>query len=404
MQRNDQIRFYTGSDPTHKENLSGRVSAACLNCRRKKIKCSGSQDCDQCLEKGLVCEGPPSRKRLKRDDDGGPSTAEATFVDEASAGVSTNPKRVSNAQRAMAVLKPSETADSGYESLRTHSSDAVQLSAAIRRASEGRGNVDEAGPSVLSPLLYSHQTALASGGLLTGQSPSSDQAALAFGSTTTPYTRSHSPGPVATEDWNFLPRGHHLLHGYSTGGTSEASYGTHSAPGTASATSADWPDRRASEDWWAGDLVSSQSPAELLSAAETLEQQAQALRAQALRRIASSNQSQFARAVHPMATQQVVNSPTASTQYNVQSARPIADINDGNVYSANETLSNGLTSDIADFATPWTVVPGMQQTLQPIVQPTAQSFGQHTHPTRQQRLTGEEEKNPGNTKRAAPRR
>lgn len=50
-------RTYTFiADPTHKENLSGRVTAACLNCRRKKIKCSGEANCRQCQEKGLVCE------------------------------------------------------------------------------------------------------------------------------------------------------------------------------------------------------------------------------------------------------------------------------------------------------------------------------------------------------------
>ncbi|KAK5697537.1 hypothetical protein LTR97_007675 [Elasticomyces elasticus] len=55
--------FHFVSDPNHKENLSGRVTAACLNCRRKKIKCSGEADCKQCRDKGLLCEGPPSRKR-----------------------------------------------------------------------------------------------------------------------------------------------------------------------------------------------------------------------------------------------------------------------------------------------------------------------------------------------------
>lgn len=58
----------TSADPQplnsgHKENLSGRVRAACLTCRRKKIKCSGELNCATCREKGLVCEGLPERKR-----------------------------------------------------------------------------------------------------------------------------------------------------------------------------------------------------------------------------------------------------------------------------------------------------------------------------------------------------
>ncbi|EME87298.1 uncharacterized protein MYCFIDRAFT_191773 [Pseudocercospora fijiensis CIRAD86] len=55
------------SDPSHKENLSGRVRAACLTCRRKKIKCSGERNCRTCREKGLFCEGFPARKRLKKE-------------------------------------------------------------------------------------------------------------------------------------------------------------------------------------------------------------------------------------------------------------------------------------------------------------------------------------------------
>jgi len=55
MQSKDRTYQFI-SDPTHKENLSGRVTAACLNCRKKKIKCSGEASCKQCLEKGTVCE------------------------------------------------------------------------------------------------------------------------------------------------------------------------------------------------------------------------------------------------------------------------------------------------------------------------------------------------------------
>ncbi|KAK5678216.1 hypothetical protein LTS10_009386 [Elasticomyces elasticus] len=55
------------SNPNHKENLSGRVTQACPNCRRKKIKCGGQIVCRQCQEKDLMCEGPTSRKRPTSD-------------------------------------------------------------------------------------------------------------------------------------------------------------------------------------------------------------------------------------------------------------------------------------------------------------------------------------------------
>ncbi|KAK3633279.1 hypothetical protein LTR56_002516 [Elasticomyces elasticus] len=60
MQSNHTFQFV--GDPYHKENLSGRVTAACINCRRKKIKCGGGRECKACREKDLVCEGPSFRK------------------------------------------------------------------------------------------------------------------------------------------------------------------------------------------------------------------------------------------------------------------------------------------------------------------------------------------------------
>lgn len=57
------------SDPGHKENLSGRVRAACITCRRKKVKCSGDIPCGPCEEKGIVCEGLTERKRPKKNAD-----------------------------------------------------------------------------------------------------------------------------------------------------------------------------------------------------------------------------------------------------------------------------------------------------------------------------------------------
>ncbi|KAK5678214.1 hypothetical protein LTS10_009384 [Elasticomyces elasticus] len=56
------------TNPGNQENLSGRVTAACVNCRRKKIKCGGGRECKACQVKGLVCEGPSFRKRASNDD------------------------------------------------------------------------------------------------------------------------------------------------------------------------------------------------------------------------------------------------------------------------------------------------------------------------------------------------
>ncbi|KAK5712833.1 hypothetical protein LTR15_011826 [Elasticomyces elasticus] len=66
MRSNRTFQFI--SDPNHKENLSGRITAACVNCRRKKIKCGGGRECKACQEKGLVCKGPSFRERASNDD------------------------------------------------------------------------------------------------------------------------------------------------------------------------------------------------------------------------------------------------------------------------------------------------------------------------------------------------
>lgn len=62
----DEKVYQFVSDPGHKETLSGRVRAACLTCRKKKMKCSGEIPCITCVEKGLACEGFVARKRPGR--------------------------------------------------------------------------------------------------------------------------------------------------------------------------------------------------------------------------------------------------------------------------------------------------------------------------------------------------
>ena len=58
------------TDPSYDETLSGRVRAACINCSRRKVKCSGLIPCETCLSQNKACEGlkRPTRweKRRKR--------------------------------------------------------------------------------------------------------------------------------------------------------------------------------------------------------------------------------------------------------------------------------------------------------------------------------------------------
>lgn len=116
------------SDPRHKENLSGRVRAACITCRRKKIKCSGEINCRTCQEKGLVCEGLPERKRPKRD------SVDLGILDPLPAGVEqarrqSAGKKFSPKQRPTSLLRlanVTKSQDSGYDSLSPATSGPAQ--------------------------------------------------------------------------------------------------------------------------------------------------------------------------------------------------------------------------------------------------------------------------------------
>ncbi|KAK1817913.1 hypothetical protein LTR12_007665 [Friedmanniomyces endolithicus] len=91
----DQTFHFINNEPNHKQNLSGRVTAACVNCRRKKIRCTGEADCRQCREKGLICEGPPTRRRSKREVVGTGAAAQVEDPTTSLSGVSTG-NNVSN--------------------------------------------------------------------------------------------------------------------------------------------------------------------------------------------------------------------------------------------------------------------------------------------------------------------
>lgn len=115
---NDRV-FRFISDPRYKENLSGRVRAACITCRRKKIKCSGEINCQTCQERGLVCEGLPERKRPKR------NSVDLRILEPLPAGIEqarrqSVSKKNSPKQRPTSLLRlvnGTESQDSGCDSL-----------------------------------------------------------------------------------------------------------------------------------------------------------------------------------------------------------------------------------------------------------------------------------------------
>lgn len=145
MQQGDRTYEFI-SDPLHKVNLSGRVTAACLNCRRKKIKCSGEINCRQCREKGLQCEGPPSRKRPARD-----HASSSSLTNTPSSIAEPPPSTVVSGRRECSSEEPVRPkwpqGDSGYDSDRRSAGVRNEVEA---RTTEERGASPMASPETMA--------------------------------------------------------------------------------------------------------------------------------------------------------------------------------------------------------------------------------------------------------------
>lgn len=167
-------------DPTfhHKENLSGRVRTACINCKRKvglerlarnptrltyvqKIKCNGQVPCVTCREKNISCEGFIKRRRpshsqkrrrtsdLYSTDSRSPIASpslhrrDALLIDTGPTSSNTGAKRNATALQSRPALEKSDTLDSGYASGKQHSSRNASLQQMQENECAHRGFVAE---------------------------------------------------------------------------------------------------------------------------------------------------------------------------------------------------------------------------------------------------------------------
>lgn len=287
------------SDPTHKENLSGRVTAACLNCRRKKIKvrqtlygyttssltfwkCSGELNCSTCRERGLVCEGPPQRKRPRRDDTNVSSNeASAIAAYAQGTGVRRNPSlETPIVPPRFARFDSTRTEDSGYTSGR-HSADVLQSATTPPKpsncitANEVVHTRDAASPidasASASPLSAFQQV-----------SPFSlNVPHICYG-----VQGVGSPMIVGRSDHSLPNRGDSML--YTDCMISPRAFPTSQVaqghPTTVPSRLAEWIQPQPSDDWWPNNRHDRRLSQDLITAAEALEEQALSLRALALER------------------------------------------------------------------------------------------------------------------------
>lgn len=249
------------SDPGHKENLSGRVRAACLNCRRKKTKCSGEVPCNTCEEKGVVCEGLTERKRPTKNGDrrSRASSSRRSSLDLGSEDGNVPSKRNSfdssstrtdgndgPVQRPTVYLRKKGTfdsEDSGYASgtqsrQENTSTPALQLETQF-------------------PFSYSYEQATSSN--------YNDSPAISL-------SRNRY------QDWNLASQLE--LTGLSATENAESEFSPSPMATTAavSTTSVDWLNARDRSKFWIEDSASAQAATKLLTAAQALEQQAMTLR------------------------------------------------------------------------------------------------------------------------------
>jgi len=247
---------------------------------RCSIKCSGELNCIACQERGLTCEGPPQRKRPRRDD--------------LSSGASDDPASKQNAQATTVRRKSSLLDDAGPPKIAKFDSDETDDSG----YSSSKHNVDLPRKTPTAPRVSIRTD-------VTGLPRRSDggfSSVSAAGSTSAESTL-HQASPFA---FNVL-RNPYEAHGLSsstaigrnewrTAGLQDSANRT--APSEASPQSTDTqanslthsstPAERkgsaTSDSWWFNSPGNEQTSRELITTAEELEERARSLRSLALER------------------------------------------------------------------------------------------------------------------------
>nr|POF24719.1 hypothetical protein CFP56_71694 [Quercus suber] len=289
------------SDPSHKETLSGRVTAACLNCRRKKIKCSGGEKCQTCRDKGLLCEGPPKRKRPGK---------------EAVSAEKSGRKDHSSTASPSSTTRPPANLDLPRRSIATtrHSFSFGTTQGNSREGSRTSGkNVLLAGD--VEPIQQEsfHLCGANSWPRTSGQEehPSASQGDVSsmlspiprFGSIVSFDTSNHAaslPGVspnVEAEEWSFLNPGDAPPNDANNEAcVSEISYNPYISSAPRSPVGHEGFSPAQPAQWWSAGSSSPQAATDLISTAELLEEQARSLR-----QMASSHDLQ-GRYHHPQTT------------------------------------------------------------------------------------------------------
>ncbi|KAF2484146.1 hypothetical protein BDY17DRAFT_295097 [Neohortaea acidophila] len=243
------------SDPEYKENLSGRVRAACITCRRKKIRCSGEVPCQTCKERGVVCEGLTQRKRPHK-------------------GTIKDSRKARDA-----------SAHSRQDSSKAWSTGNGRKSSGDTMSDEGTGNEDPSRHSSRRPSVNLEKLHALAGdsGYASGKQSSPGNSSPALAAThmrtfsqsgPTSFNEPHAPNHVRMRTLDWAGPARSRLQSY----IGELSPVTQPLASISLNGSTDWSEARDRMDWWSSDSNNEDNSNKLLSAARMLEAQAQSLR------------------------------------------------------------------------------------------------------------------------------
>ena len=260
---NDDKVFRFISDPGHKENLSGRVSLACIACRRKKVRCSGDVPCSTCKEKGIVCEGIAKRKRPNKKLD--------------------HQDNLPYGRRGSITYSSPDAKVQAYRELysNSRSSDVDKRESVPKCPSTTLDKVDTLSSDDSG---YSSAHQFAQNDLASSTTPR-----LATNFSINPKLNMYnssteiSPSTIEPHAWSFAGAQNAANYRPTESEKPNISDSTHLALAATSTASVDWPDTAQPTTRWCTASTGRLAVMNLISLAEVLEEQAQALRTLALR-------------------------------------------------------------------------------------------------------------------------
>lgn len=331
------------SDPGHKETLSERVQAACVTCRRKKIKCSGDVPCTTCEEKGIVCEGILDRKRPKKNQDRRSRANSVRGERRSSRGARSDDSTVGSKRNSF---------DYSFNKIE-HTDDVLRRPTAHLRKLGAENSFDSGYASSAQPKQDCTANQLRQ---LETRFPFHYDLPSGHISTCN-NVPAISPSANARQDWSFVSRSTLPSVPTTEIAGSDVSLSARAISAAITPEPTHWPDPGDQSNLWDDGCTSSQPATKLLSAAEALEGQALSLR-----RLASHRETEFVEETRRQTiTFPIYSEGTASQTFPTDSSPGPYD--DLSLMLGEQPAASGLTPIPLEFNSWWDINSRLSFTL-----------------------------------------